>query len=124
MTRLGVQVEVLGTVADDDLPSLVAGAAAFAFPSRAEGFGMAALEALASGVPLVCRDLPVFQELFGDAARFAGTPAGIAAALEAAMTVADPDREAAGKRTAAAHSWDRAARAHLDFYRAHLRTHA
>ncbi len=120
--RLGVRVEVLGTVVDDDLPSLVAGAGAFAFPSRAEGFGLAAMEALAAGVPLVCRDLPVFRELFADSARFAGTPAGIAAALEAALTVDDPERREAGRRAAAAHSWDRAALAHLDFYRAHLRT--
>jgi glycosyltransferase-like protein len=122
--RLGVRVEVLGTVDHDDLPSLVAGAGAFAFPSVAEGFGLAAMEALAAGVPLVCRDLPVFRELFADSARFAGTPAGIAAALEAALTVPDPERQEAGRRAAAAHSWDRAAAAHLEFYRAHQRARA
>ena len=42
-------------------PGLVAGAAAFAFPSRQEGFGLAAMEALAAGVPLVARDLPVLR---------------------------------------------------------------
>ncbi|MHA3701271.1 MSMEG_0565 family glycosyltransferase [Jatrophihabitans sp. YIM 134969] len=122
--RLGVRVEILGTVADDALPALVAGAGAFAFPSLAEGFGLAAMEALAAGVPLVCRDLPVFRELFADSARFAGTPAGIAAALGSALSVPDPEREQAGRRAAAAHTWDRAARAHLDFYRAHRRVPA
>ena len=42
---------VLGPVPDPDLPSLVAAASAFAFPSVKEGFGLAAMEALAAGVP-------------------------------------------------------------------------
>src|ERR1051325_9531452 len=48
--ELGVRPEVLGPVPHDDLPALVAGAAAFAFPSIKEGFGLAAMEALAAGV--------------------------------------------------------------------------
>ena len=64
---------------------LVAGAAAFAFPSTKEGFGLAAMEALAAGVPLVTRDLPVLREVFGRAARFASDPAGLADALAAAI---------------------------------------
>ena len=43
----------------------VAGAAVFAFPSTKEGFGLAAMEALAAGVPVVVRDLPVLREVFG-----------------------------------------------------------
>ncbi|KQW09160.1 glycosyltransferase [Streptomyces sp. Root369] len=50
---------------DDELPALVAAADAFAFPSFKEGFGLAAMEALVSGVPLVVRDLPVLHEVFG-----------------------------------------------------------
>jgi glycosyltransferase-like protein len=59
---LGVEPVVLGPVPQDDLPGLVAGAGAFAFPSTKEGFGLAAMEALAAGVPLVTRDLPVLRE--------------------------------------------------------------
>ena len=41
-----------GPVDDDELPALVAaGAASFAFLSTKEGFGLAAMEALAAGVP-------------------------------------------------------------------------
>src|SRR5215468_10339587 len=74
--RLGLAPIVLGPVPHDSLPSLVASAAAFAFPSTKEGFGLAAMEALAAGVPLVASDLPVLREVFGQAARFGADPPG------------------------------------------------
>ena len=49
----------------------MAAADVFAFPSTKEGFGLAAMEALAAGVPVVVRDLPVLREVFGDAVRYA-----------------------------------------------------
>lgn len=105
-----------GTVAQDDLPGLVAGAAAFAFPSLKEGFGLAAMEALAAGVPLVTRDLPVLREVFDGAAEFATDPPGFAAALSRALRNPDPDRVARGRALAAAHTWEAAAAAHREFY--------
>ena len=115
-TRLDVRPEILGPVDDDALPGLVAGAGAFAFPSTKEGFGLAAMEALAAGVPLVTRELPVLREVFGPAARFASDPAGFAAALSDALSTPDPARARAGAALAAAHSWDTAARCHVGFY--------
>ncbi|MPQ98920.1 MSMEG_0565 family glycosyltransferase [Modestobacter sp. I12A-02628] len=121
---LGVQPLVLGQVDHEELPALVAAARVLAFPSTREGFGLAAMEALAAGVPLVTRDLPVLREVFGPAAVFAGDPAGLAAALldavdEAGRATADgARRQAAGRALARAHSWDTAAQAHLRLYRA------
>lgn len=114
---LGVKPVVLGPVAHEALPALVAAASAFAFPSTKEGFGLAAMEALAAGVPLVVRDLPVLREVFDGAALFASTPPGLAAALGEALDAPSPERAAAGRRLAAAHTWEAAALAHLTLYR-------
>jgi len=114
--ELGVRPAILGAVPDDELPPLVAAADAFAFPSVKEGFGLAAMEALAAGTPLVVRDLPVLREVFAGAALFATDPDSLAAELHAALTAEDSGRRAAGLRLAARHTWDEAARRHVDFY--------
>ncbi|SDH07402.1 MSMEG_0565 family glycosyltransferase [Klenkia brasiliensis] len=114
---LGVAPVVLGPVDHDRLPALVAAAEVFAFPSTKEGFGLAAMEALAAGVPLVTRDLPVLREVFEGVADFAATPPAFADAVVSAAAGADPARVAAGRTVAAAHDWDTAAAAHLALYR-------
>jgi len=112
--ELGAAPVVLGTVAHDELPSLVASAAVFAFPSTKEGFGLAAMEALAAGVPVVTRDLPVLREVFGGAARFATDPPGFARELRAALEGTDP---APGRALARRYTWAAAADRHRAFYR-------
>ena len=54
---LSVTPVVLGPVPEADLPSLVAAAAVFAFPSAREGFGLAAMEALAPLIVSLTHDL-------------------------------------------------------------------
>jgi glycosyltransferase-like protein len=114
--ELGLEPVVLGQVPDDELPPLVAAADAFAFPSVKEGFGLAAMEALAAGVPLVVRDLPVLREVFGAAARYAATPADLAEQLKTALAAPDEPRRAAGQALAAHHTWTEAATHHLTLY--------
>jgi glycosyltransferase-like protein len=115
--ELGVRPIVLGPVPHDGLPSLVAAADVFAFPSTVEGFGLAAMEALAAGVPVVTRDLPVLREVFGGAARFGADADGLAAALDDALGRPDPVLIAAGRALAARHTWAAAAERHLGLYR-------
>ena len=64
----GEGVQLLGFVSDDELARLYRGAAAFAYPSRFEGFGIPVVEALASGVPAVVSSHPSLDEACGDAA--------------------------------------------------------
>ena len=112
---LGAAPVVLGPVDDDALPALVASADAVAFPSVKEGFGMAPLEALAAGVPVVARDLPVLREVLGEAALFAGGVPDLADALAAALDGRAPSARH-GRVVAAGYGWARAAAAHEAFY--------
>ncbi|MEI5673965.1 MULTISPECIES: MSMEG_0565 family glycosyltransferase [unclassified Nocardioides] len=114
--ELGIAPVVLGTRAEDELPSLVAQASALAMVSTKEGFGLAAMEALAAGVPVVARDLPVLREVLGACVAFGSDPASLAAALGAVLD--DPPDPGPGRALAASYTWERAARAHLEFYAA------
>ena len=61
-------VTYLGFVEADELPLLYAGARVFVFPSLYEGFGLPLLEAMASGIPVVCSNAATLPEVTGDAA--------------------------------------------------------
>ncbi|MBO3087143.1 MSMEG_0565 family glycosyltransferase [Cellulomonas dongxiuzhuiae] len=115
--ELGVEPVVLGTLADDDVPPLVAAAAVLAMVSTKEGFGLAAMEGLAAGVPVVARDLPVTREVFGEHVAYGRDVPSIAAALSDALDGVRAAGADAGRALAAHHSWDAAAAAHERFYR-------
>jgi glycosyltransferase-like protein len=115
--ELGLDPVVLGPVDHDELPSLVAAADVFAFPSAKEGFGLAAMEALAAGVPVVANDLPVLREVFAGAVAFAAGPEAFAVHLRDALAGRDPARRAVGQALAGRYTWDAAAARHLALYR-------
>ena len=51
--RLEHRIRVLHGVTDEELPAIYAGAEAFVYPSRYEGFGIPILEAISMGLPVV-----------------------------------------------------------------------
>lgn len=114
--QLGITPVVLGTVAEPDLPTLVAAARALAFVSVKEGFGLAAMEALAAGVPVIARDLPVIREVFAGAVRYASDPDQIAARIGDVVAATTRHDARAGIDLAGRHTWGRAAAAHETFY--------
>lgn len=61
------EIRFLGYVPDKLIPPLFAGAAAFCYPSRYEGFGLPALEAMASGIPVITSNTTSLPEVVGDA---------------------------------------------------------
>ena len=120
--ELGRDVVLVGTVPDDEMPGWYHAADAFAFPSVNEGFGLAVLEAMAAGLPVVLTDLPVFAEYlrFGeDALAVApGDDAGLAGAL---ATVAQGEElrtnlRRRGQEVAARFDWDTTAGQHIAIY--------
>jgi glycosyltransferase-like protein len=113
-TELGITPEIEGVLADDEMPTLVAEASVLAMVSAREGFGLAGMEALAAGVPVVARDLPVLHEVYGDTVAFAQDAPGIAAAL--ARQLSAPLPLDVGRVLAASYTWGRAAAAHLTVY--------
>lgn len=76
-------VRVLGMVPDASLPALLHGAAALAFVSRAEGFGLPLAEAMAAGVPVVAFDTATTAEVVDGAGLL--VPAGDREALAGAL---------------------------------------
>jgi glycosyltransferase involved in cell wall biosynthesis len=104
---------LLGFVPPDDLAALYAGAAAFAYPSRFEGFGLPVLEAMAHGTPVITASGTATEEVAGDAGLVVppGDPAALAEALQSLLE--DPARAqalgAAGRERARSFTWERTA---------------
>jgi glycosyltransferase-like protein len=108
----------LGVVPDADVPALYQVADALALPSLHEGFGLAALEALAARLPLVASARPPFTEfLDGDCATLVDplSPEAIAAGIVEALESTEA-RLALGRRRAEEHSWQRVAALHVEHY--------
>jgi glycosyltransferase involved in cell wall biosynthesis len=130
VAELGLEgvVRVVGTLTDGEIERLYRAADVFAFPSTKEGFGLAALEALACGLPVVASDLDALTTFLEDDRSAllvrVGDPDALGAAL--ARVGREPStRErlrAGGLLVAARYSWDRTAAAHEDAYRKLLLT--
>jgi glycosyltransferase involved in cell wall biosynthesis len=104
--------DVRGWVAKPELAELYRRAGALILPSRYEGFGVPALEAMASGTPVVLSEDEALREVAGDA--------GVYGELGDAVRRALSDREQyarAGLERAAQFSWEGSARRTADVYR-------
>jgi glycosyltransferase involved in cell wall biosynthesis len=110
---------LLGFVSDDELARLYRGAAAFAYPSLFEGFGIPVVEALASGVPAVVSSHPSLDEACAGAAVRADP--GDAEAFAGALEEAQEAPRGTGVEHAARFTWRACGGAVLAGYESALR---
>jgi glycosyltransferase involved in cell wall biosynthesis len=108
------QIEVLHDATDSDLERLYAEATALVLPSRYEGFGLTALEAMKRGCPVLASDIPAVREISGDGAELLPVD-DERAWSEAIRRVLSDDAYRAGLRERGAravqrYSWERTAR--------------
>lgn len=111
-------VTLAGQVSDEELHSLYARAACVALPSLHEGFGLPAVEAMASGAPVVAGRSGALPEVTGNAAVLVDPldVSAIAAGIERAIS----EREsliAAGRERARLFTWKKAADAMASLYK-------
>ncbi len=115
------RVVVRGFVTDDELADLYRTATALVMPSREEGFGLPALEAMASGCAVITSTTAALVEITGDAAlHVAPDAASFAAAM--LRVAADPELRATlaqrGITRAQSFPWSRCADLTRGAYRA------
>jgi glycosyltransferase involved in cell wall biosynthesis len=113
----GSHVTWLGRVDDDQLAAAYRGARVLVFPSLYEGFGIPALEAMASGTPVVTSADSATSEITGDAAVLVD-PLDVGAIADG---IDEADRRRAelvprGLERAKLYTWDRAAAAAVGGY--------
>lgn len=94
----------------------------FAFPSRYEGWGVAAGEAMAAGLPVIAGDVPALREVVGEAGLFVDPEDPAALADRLAELAANPDLAqelgtAGQRRITEQYPIERTVEAHLALYR-------
>jgi len=115
---LGDSVEFTGWIPREALYDLYAGAWAFLYPSRFEGFGLPVVEAMAAGIPLACSRIEPLSSIAGDAA-LQFDPNDVTSIVEAMRRVTlDEDLRAclsiAGPARAEPFRWETTARLTLE----------
>ena len=112
------EVEVRGRVSPDELAALYRQASAVVIPSRYEGFGLPAVEAMAAGCPVVASTAGALPEVVGDAGVLfdADDPEALVEAVEQAWDRSD-ELARLGLRRARRFTWSACAAAHVEVYR-------
>jgi glycosyltransferase involved in cell wall biosynthesis len=121
LTTSGSQVRYLGYVPEDDLPGLFRGATALIYPSHYEGFGFPAVQAMASGTPVIASNRSSLPEVVGDAGILVNPDLSgeLTGAMQRLATQPELARELAsrGLERARLFLWPACAHKSLDFFR-------
>lgn len=91
-------------MADSDVASALKGARALLAPSWVEGFGSPPAEALASGVPVICSDIPAFREILREVPDYVD-PFDLLAWMDAVLEYSRPDSRRRAAQMARLAEW-------------------
>lgn len=115
------RVRLTGAVNEDDLLYIYAGASLFLYPSLYEGFGIAPLEAMSCGVPVLASTAGPLPEVLAGSARMIDLVTDVDAVAEGMLEIlSDPhiwgELRERGLENARRFSWTRTAQQTLDLY--------
>jgi glycosyltransferase involved in cell wall biosynthesis len=123
-TKIPERIVGRDRVSEEQLRLIYRAADAFIMPSLNEGFGLPIIEAMASGLPVLCSDIEVFREVAGENAQYfnprsatdmARTIVEALNAPQCLQSLAD-----GGKMRASLFSWESCGREHAEVYRSVL----
>ncbi len=119
----GADYLLTGTVSEEDLVGWYLSADAFVFPSVKEGWGLAVLEALSAGLPVLTTDIEVFREYLDDDTALLVPPGDVEELTRALVRlVQEPALRqrlaACGPGIARRFTWEACASRHIEIYRA------
>jgi len=115
-----------GYVADADVAALLRSATAAVYPSRYEGFGLPALEALACETPLITTSGTAMEEVAGNSALLVapGDVTALADAIDVVLSrpgdAGAAERRTLGREITRSHTWGASAAVHVAAYRSAL----
>ncbi len=114
-------VKLIDFVEENDLKVLYKNSVGFLYPSLSEGFGLQGLEAMSSGTILLCSNIQVFKEIYGDFGVYFNPLdfSSIAASMKFALELEVEKREKlinASQEFIRKYSWKKMAKETLEVY--------
>jgi glycosyltransferase involved in cell wall biosynthesis len=123
---LAQQVQLIGRVAEDDLPKWYSACNVFVYPSLYEGFGLPVLEAMACGAPVITSNVTSLPEVVGAAGMVIEPTDTEALAAVLARVLNQPQLQAEMRQKsfqrAAQFTWQRTAQQTIESYQSVLQT--
>jgi glycosyltransferase involved in cell wall biosynthesis len=121
VAELGLEdrVEFTGYLEDKQLIKELQSALALVQPSKSEGFGLTAIEAMAVGTPVIASNLPVFKEIYQSAPLYfhPDNPNQLIDLIKQLKNKKTRDKQIKiGLETAKKYTWKTAAKTTLDHY--------